>query len=167
VHLFSWTASFYTEIEACDIFTLGATAFDKDFVQKYINLLEFDADSSDSSNDTSDLTDLDESDGESSDGENQGMPLFPAITLLWVIRAQQLVIRTNVVGIAGRNCANAAHLTSLRCGVCGLAAALPRGILYPGWQQRSLSSLPNAHIPPSTILVSLLSYYDVLLSFCT
>jgi hypothetical protein len=88
-------------MEGRDIFTLGATAFDKDFVQQYINLL-VDLDSDDDHRDSLDgsHSDTDESD----DGrDTQSMPSFesnhrnPRLTC-----TQQPLIHANTVGMPYR-----------------------------------------------------------------
>ena len=64
------TASVYNEITGRDVFTLGATSFDKEFVKQYLNLVDIEDSSDDSPSDT------DESEIESdSSGESHGVSL--------------------------------------------------------------------------------------------
>ena len=63
------TTFIYNEIKGRDVFTLGATSFDKEFVKQYLNLVDVE----DSSNDSASDTDESESESDSSSGESHGV----------------------------------------------------------------------------------------------
>ena len=59
------TASVYNEITGWDVFTLGATSFDKEFVRQNLNLVDIEGSSDDSPSDTDESEIKSDSSGES------------------------------------------------------------------------------------------------------